>query len=338
MEFKMKILKCNLIIGILSLLIACGGGGSSEDNTSVTNPPDIPTGLTCISISHTQIELTWNTPSDTGDSDPAGYIIYRDGLQIGTAVSSDYSDIGLTPNTEYTYTVSAYDNASNESSQSTPVYVKTNREPDIDGLIAHYSFDEGFGNIALDGTSNENHGVITAASRVEGKIGNGLLFGFDDSYIAIYDGLYFDNGLITIETWIKPDEMEAGEVYRIIGDYNYHGFYFQIRDGRLEILYEGQSYHYGSISILPNVWTHIAFISDGVNIVTYINGIEDARTNITLPIQNIFNIRIGAHRIYTGGNPLMDYIEEFPGIIDELRIWDGIRTLDEIYEYYDSTN
>ncbi len=26
--------------------------------------------------------------------------------------------------------------------------------------------------------------------------------------------------------------------------------------------------------------------------------------------------------IYKGGNPLLDYVEEFPGVIDELKIWE----------------
>ncbi len=198
------------------------------------------------------------------------------------------------------------------------------------GLIASYSFDDGYGNLAFDGTNTKAHGIITAASRVEGKIGNGLLFGLDDSYVSVNDGLYFNDGLITIEAWIKPNAMEAGKVYRIIGDYNYSCFYFQIRDGRLEILYDGKSYHYGTASIPINVWTHVAVTSDGKDIITYINGIEDARTNITLPIQYILNIRIGAHRIYTGGSSLEDYIEEFPGIIDELRIWNVARSQSQI--------
>ena len=104
--------------------------------------------------------------------------------------------------------------------------------------------------------------------------------------------------------------------------------------GRLEILYSGHSYHYGSKTILPDVWTHIAVTSNGVDIITYINGIEDGRTNITLPFYNMLNTLIGAHRIYTGGDPPLEIVEEFPGIIDELRIWNIARSEDEIKEYY----
>ncbi len=199
----------------------------------------------------------------------------------------------------------------------------------------YYSFDELLGNIAIDSSGNKNHGNITASSRVEGKIGNGLLFGADNARVSINNSLYFDNGLITIEAWIKPNEVETGKVYRIIGEYDYHGLCFQIRDGRLEILYDGQSYHYGTVSIQPDVWTHIAFTSDGANIVTFINGVEDNRSNITLPVRIVENINIGANWIYTGGSQLFDYIEEFPGIIDELKIWDISLSSDEIIKNFD---
>ncbi len=204
-------------------------------------------------------------------------------------------------------------------------------------LNASYNFNEPPGSIAFDSSGNNHDGTITAAGRVDGKLGNGILFGIDNSYMTVDDSLLFENGLITIEAWIKPDKIQEGEVYRILGGYIYYGFYLQVRDGRIEILYEGQSYHYGTKSILPNVWTHIAFTSDGKDIVTYINGIEDSRTNITLPVLEILNIRIGAAWIYTGGSPLDDYIEEFPGIIDELRIWNGAKTINEIFEYFNST-
>ena len=55
-----------------------------------------------------------------------------------------------------------------------------------------------------------------------------------------------------------------------------------------------------------------------------INGVEDARTNRTLPIESILNVAIGAHRVY----PLsLGYVEEFPGIIDDLELIEGVLTL-----------
>jgi hypothetical protein len=48
-----------------------------------------------------------------------GYNIYRGGSKIGTSPSTTYQDGGLTASTSYTYTVAAFDAASNTSAQST---------------------------------------------------------------------------------------------------------------------------------------------------------------------------------------------------------------------------
>jgi len=50
---------------------------------------------------------------------------------------------------------------------------------------------------------------------------------------------------------------------------------------------------------------------------------EETRTNITIPIRRIDNVIVGVNRVYTGGSPQIGLIEEFPGIIDELEMYDG---------------
>lgn len=188
-------------------------------------------------------------------------------------------------------------------------------------LLAYWAFNESYGTTAYDSSGNNNQGTITLATRVAGKSGNALLFGADNAHVRLWQPLFLNNGLITIEAWIKPYMMDAGQVYRIVGDYDYMELYFQIRDGRLEVLANGQSYHYGSTQIPIDTWTHIAFTSDGNTVSTYINKVLDKATAITLPTWYIPNTSIGASEVYTGGNPIIDYFEEFPGIIDELKVW-----------------
>lgn len=81
-----------------------------------TTPPAAPTNLSASAVSATQIDLDWD---DNSESDLAGYIVYRDGYEIASSVSaSQYSDTGLSPTTQYCYTVSAVDFSSNESNES----------------------------------------------------------------------------------------------------------------------------------------------------------------------------------------------------------------------------
>src|SRR5271156_1368753 len=76
--------------------------------------PGVPTGLTATAISSSQINLIWT--ASTGSV--TGYKIYRGGTQVGTSASTNYSDTSLTASTSYSYTVSAYDAAGDNSAQS----------------------------------------------------------------------------------------------------------------------------------------------------------------------------------------------------------------------------
>ena len=90
-----------------------------------TTAPSVPTGLNAVPASSSQINLSWNASTDPTVSGQttsglAGYRVYRDGALAGSvAVSAtSFADTGRAESTTYTYTVSAYDGAGNESAQS----------------------------------------------------------------------------------------------------------------------------------------------------------------------------------------------------------------------------
>ena len=86
--------------------------------------PTVPTGLKVVTVYMTQVNLHWNESTDYFKV--VGYKVFRGGVQIGTVgKSTTYIDTGLTANTTYLYTVSAYDAAGNNSEQSQQVSVVT---------------------------------------------------------------------------------------------------------------------------------------------------------------------------------------------------------------------
>lgn len=93
--------------------------------------PTTPTGLAATPVSETQINLTWNAATDPQGSATeavsgiAGYKLYRNGVLRTTQAGLSFSDTALTAFTQYGYTVTAYDNAGNESQQSTQVLSTT---------------------------------------------------------------------------------------------------------------------------------------------------------------------------------------------------------------------
>ncbi len=94
-------------------------GASASANAATqsdTTAPTTPTGLTATAVSSSQINLSWSASTD--NVGVTGYKIFRDGIQVGTSATASYSNAGLSQNTNYAFTVSAYDPAGNESMRS----------------------------------------------------------------------------------------------------------------------------------------------------------------------------------------------------------------------------
>ncbi len=89
--------------------------------TTNVAPPPVPTGLTAAAASASQVGLTW-----TASAGASGYKIYRGGTLLKSVTQTAATDAGLAANTQYCYTVSAYDASGNESIQSSTVCATTN--------------------------------------------------------------------------------------------------------------------------------------------------------------------------------------------------------------------
>lgn len=86
------------------------------DASADTNPPTVPTALAATPVSFSRISLSWTASTD--DTGVMGYKIYRNGAFVGSTTGNYYTDINLQPSTSYSYQVSAYDGAGNESAKS----------------------------------------------------------------------------------------------------------------------------------------------------------------------------------------------------------------------------
>src|SRR6266850_2469005 len=92
-----------------------------------TTPPSIPGGLAAAAVSPFRIDLSWRTSTD--DVGVAGYRIFRSGSAIGTSTTLSWSDTAVAPSTTYSYAVSAFDAAGNESQPSAPASATTPAAP-----------------------------------------------------------------------------------------------------------------------------------------------------------------------------------------------------------------
>lgn len=96
--------------------LAPSSNTATATTTGDTTPPSTPTNLVATTIDLASIGLTWTASTD--NASVAGYYVFRDGTQVGTAVTNAYTDSGLGAATTYTYAVQAFDSSGNVSGLS----------------------------------------------------------------------------------------------------------------------------------------------------------------------------------------------------------------------------
>lgn len=94
------------------------GGGSGD-----AAAPSSPGGLSATAVSSSRIDLAWAASTD--NVAVTGYRILRNGSAIATSALTSYSDVTASASTTYSYAVSAFDAAGNESLPSAPVSATT---------------------------------------------------------------------------------------------------------------------------------------------------------------------------------------------------------------------
>jgi peptidoglycan hydrolase-like protein with peptidoglycan-binding domain len=101
---------------------------AGSGNAPPPSTPSVPTNLSVSSVTTSTISLSWSASTESrGTID--GYDIYRNGSEIGTSNTTSYTEAGLSPSTNYSYTVASYDASGNISAQSGSVSGITSAAP-----------------------------------------------------------------------------------------------------------------------------------------------------------------------------------------------------------------
>jgi len=217
-------------------------------------------------------------------------------------------------------------------------------------LKLYLPFNEGKGDIVYDQTGNLK-AELHHTTWTEGKFGKGLLFngkGRDEngSYVVLPDTKKssffqtFDDGPFTIEVWIKPDSKknyrEQAEIINTSGDigpgyrltFTWRMVYFRSGTGKRKP--DGNA-DYWNVGTNPSVhkvnldaWNHIAVTRNKEGILTlYLNGEKVGKG------KEIFKVTTG-NRPITIGAYISGYAYHFQGVIDEVKIYQGAKSPEEI--------
>ncbi|MEM7263784.1 MAG: LamG-like jellyroll fold domain-containing protein, partial [Planctomycetota bacterium] len=168
-----------------------------------TESPTTPGLLVATTVSAIQIDLTWT--SSTDNVGVVNYRLLRDGIEValipGTQVS--YTDLGLTPDTTFSYDLIALDAEGNESLPATNTGTTLASSTD---LLVALGF-ESSGTEVSDGSGNANHGVLEngATRSLSGYTGSALE---TDGSAGNVDLGYLDipSNQLTIMCWIRADD------------------------------------------------------------------------------------------------------------------------------------
>jgi trimeric autotransporter adhesin len=93
-------------------------------------PPTPPSNVHITATSANSVSLAWDPGTD--NQGVAGYRVLRGGVEVGYPIPTNFTDIGLSSASNYTYTVQTIDNAGNLSASTTPLPAGTDTT-----LIAH---------------------------------------------------------------------------------------------------------------------------------------------------------------------------------------------------------
>jgi chitinase len=117
---------------------AAGNLSASSNSATVTTPqltttdqtrPTSPTNLKLTSLTASLAQIEWNAATDNVGI--AGYLVFKDGMQIATTNALIYVDSNLSTSGQIIFTVVAVDAAGNLSAASTPLTVNLLGRPPV---------------------------------------------------------------------------------------------------------------------------------------------------------------------------------------------------------------
>ncbi len=209
---------------------------------------------------------------------------------------------------------------------------------EVGPLVAHWTFDEGLGNVAGNETVGGTDATLHDLSWTEGKLGSAIQFSRSESYAEApnSDNLALADNF-TITAWVNLTEVGTGRQvlfqkkvvgesdlftnYTLYAQWTHDAIALVVGDGRRRVGYLSDR----GIET-ANEWHHIAVAFGDGKVRFYIDGEPAGEKAATVhPYLNDGPLLIG-RLTASDGTPLF----AFQGILDDLRIYNTVLTQQEI--------
>ncbi|QJD83895.1 DUF4832 domain-containing protein [Cohnella herbarum] len=160
----LRIVHRDATYSVLMIDTISADGGGTGGNGGDTIAPSVPANLASTGKTSSTVGLSWSASTD--NVGVTGYVVYRNGTQVGTLTGTSFTDTGLSAATTYSYTVKATDAAGNQSAASPSLLVTT------DAASSQISYEaEAAGNTLAGGAAVSSCGTCSGGSKV-GYVGN----------------------------------------------------------------------------------------------------------------------------------------------------------------------
>jgi hypothetical protein len=198
-------------------------------------------------------------------------------------------------------------------------------------LVAHWTFDEGSGDIAQDSTTNANNGTIYNGSWASGMLNGALQFNGSSTYAVVPHSPSLDiDGNITISAWIKMASIPTnyvGVAAKGRGDPSYN-LELTFNGASIALVLQEGSYHQAQSNPLStNTWYFITGTYDMSQIKLYVNGNLQGVTNYSGTYESNSEPLYIGHQQYGSDR-------YYNGLLDDLRIYNNALTGNEIKQLY----
>ena len=205
-----------------------------------------------------------------------------------------------------------------------------------DSLLAHWTFDEGSGNIALDDAGNRHDGRLTGGTWItDGRFGGGLRLATNESVAVPNFPAATSNWSVSVWIRMSPDQLEG---IRTIGtvltteNYEANGWELNVERTPAPTTFVFSYWspplddylHTECPCVETNAWVHLAAVADdGTNHVTlYVNGAaRDQQDKVSAIVPGDTTLYFG--RWNMDGRFLS-------GDLDDIAIWERALAVSEI--------